>query len=338
MWKNIWAGAESFFRQVVYAAERVIVFYSSTILGRKEMVGVAPNEGSRRRLPVWMLGVAAADQERKSDDVDKNNHQADEGLLPQACLSEAKNMTKAPGKGILVQEKGVNSHFLLKCETKKRRKASLQDSNLDGIITETVTKKKKDNKLGRKVREPTARKRKKANGSDFGRGEDFDIQLPNDDDVELTMDDLMTIAEEYVKAEKNKEQRVSNRECRSERTVPTTVSSSNVSVRLLDAPNGNQSLPTEEVTASHSSTVSLVSEEIAIIDRRTGDPAQDMLDLFLGPLLKKPFEQKNRSLIKDMEFAYEFEMQSQNTVVGEEIEPLMKKKSSLKDKVAMFLD
>ena len=63
-----------------------------------------------------------------------------------------------------------------------------------------------------------------------------------------------------------------------------------------------------------------------------------MLDLFLGPLLKKPFEQENRSFIKDMEFAYEFERQSQNTVVGEEIEPLMKKKSSLKDKVAMFLD
>lgn len=131
---------------------------------------------------------------------------------------------------------------------------------------------------------------------------------------------------------------MSNRECRSERIVTTTVSSSNVSVRLLDAPNGNQSSPTEEVTASHSSTVSLASEETAIIDRRTGDPAQDMLDLFLGPLLKKPFEQENRSFIKDMEFAYEFQRQSQNTVVGEEIEPLMKKKSSLKDKVAMFLD
>lgn len=33
MWKNIWAGAESFFRKVVYAAERVIVFDSSMILG-----------------------------------------------------------------------------------------------------------------------------------------------------------------------------------------------------------------------------------------------------------------------------------------------------------------
>lgn len=131
---------------------------------------------------------------------------------------------------------------------------------------------------------------------------------------------------------------MSDRECRSERIVPTTVSSSNVSVRLLDAPNGNQSSLTEEVTASHSSTVSLASEESAVIDRKTGDPAQDMLDLFLGPLLKKPFEQENRSFIKDMEFAYEFERQSQNTVVGEEIEPLMKKKSSLKDKVAMFLD
>lgn len=31
--KNIWAGAESFFGQVVYAVERVIVFDARTILG-----------------------------------------------------------------------------------------------------------------------------------------------------------------------------------------------------------------------------------------------------------------------------------------------------------------
>lgn len=308
------------------------------------MVGVNPDEARQRRLPLWMLGVAAADQERKSDDVDKNNHHTDEGLVPQACHSKANIMTKAPGKGVRLQEKdtsGVNSHFLVKCETKRKRKASQQDANSDGIITETVTEKKKDNGVGRKVREPTARKRQKAKDSELGRGEDFDIQPPNDDDVELTMDDLMTIAEEYVKAEKNKELQVSNRECKSERpvSVSTMVSSSNDSGGLLDAPNNSQSSPAQEVAATYSSTVNFASEEIAITDRKTGDPAQDMLDLFLGPLLKKPLKEENRSLIKDMEYMYEFERQRQNNVVREEIEPgLMKKKSSLKDKVAMFLE
>lgn len=117
-----------------------------------------------------------------------------------------------------------------------------------------------------------------------------------------------------------------------------TTSSSKNSRCLLDVPNSNQSSSAHELTASYSSSVALASEEIAIIDRRTVDPAQDMLDLFLGPLLKKPVMEENKSFVKDFAFAYEFERQSQNDVVVEEIEPLMKKKSSLKDKVAMFLD
>ncbi|XP_062172753.1 uncharacterized protein LOC133878220 isoform X2 [Alnus glutinosa] len=243
------------------------------------MVGVAPDDRSRRRLPVWMLGVAAADETRNSDDVVE------------------RAVTKGPEKGVPLQEMDT-SHFPVKCETKRKRKSSNRDANCEGMITETVSGKKKYNGHGRKVEESAASKRRKAKGSDF-----------DDNDVELTIEDLMAIAEEYVKVEKNTEQQASNRECGSERQVLMTASSSRNS-----------------------------SEEIAIIDRTTVDPAQDMLDLFLGPLLKKPVVEEKKSFVKDIAFAYEFERQTQNNVVGEEIEPLMKKKSSLKDKVAMFLD
>lgn len=131
------------------------------------MVGVAPDDGSRRRLPVWMLGVAAADQTRNSDDVD-------ERLMPQASHSEEKDTS------------GVNSRFPVKSETKRKRKSSHRDANCDGIITEKVSGKKKYNGRGRKVQESAASKRRKAKGEEF------------DDDVELTTDDLMAIAEEVV--------------------------------------------------------------------------------------------------------------------------------------------
>lgn len=161
------------------------------------MVGVAPpdDDRSRRRLPLWMLGVAAADQTKNSDNVD-------ERVLPQASShSEEKSVTRGPENGVPLQEKdnsGVNSDFPVKCETKRKRKSSNRDANFDSIITETVSGKKKYNGRGRKVQETAASRRRKAKGSDFGSGEEFEVQPPNDDGVELTMDDLMVIAEEVI--------------------------------------------------------------------------------------------------------------------------------------------
>jgi hypothetical protein len=134
----------------------------------EEMVGVAPDDRSRRRLPVWMLGVAAADETRNSDDVDE------------------RAVTKGPEKGVPLQEMDT-SHFPVKCETKRKRKSSNRDANCEGMITETVSGKKKYNGHGRKVEESAASKRRKAKGSDF-----------DDDDVELTIEDLMAIAEEVI--------------------------------------------------------------------------------------------------------------------------------------------
>lgn len=76
----------------------------------------------------------------------------------------------------------------------------------------------------------------------------------------------------------------------------------------------------------------------------TGNPAQDMLDLFLGPLLQKSAPVKER-LIEPVEEVCNFSLVETNEKAvyreekkpAEERETLVKKKGSLKDKVAMFL-
>ena len=76
----------------------------------------------------------------------------------------------------------------------------------------------------------------------------------------------------------------------------------------------------------------------------TGNPVQDMLDLFLGPLLKKSALVKE-PLIEPLEEVCNFSLVETNEKAVyrdekkpvEERETLVKKKGSLKDKVAMFL-
>lgn len=76
---------------------------------------------------------------------------------------------------------------------------------------------------------------------------------------------------------------------------------------------------------------------------RTGDTVQDMLDLFIGPLLKKPLaiEQENGAInTESMNITNETDKQDRSRELWREEGTLIltKKKSSFKDKVAMFLD
>lgn len=84
---------------------------------------------------------------------------------------------------------------------------------------------------------------------------------------------------------------------------------------------------------------SKTGEVIATSTSRTGDPAQDMLNLFLGPLLSKTLEkEKSKYIVENAKITHEWTRQSQDEFGGEERVPLMKKRNTLKDKVAMFLD
>lgn len=145
---------------------------------------------------------------------------------------------------------------------------------------------------------------------------------------------------QYVRTDKNMDQgQASNRKCKSESRLPTTVSHVNELEGFIDGHICGRPSSTHNISASYKSNSSLKSEQTVINAGITGDPAHDMLDLFLGPLLKKPLEEeKTEFVMEDVAFWPKFELQNQKKLVRDEIGPTMKKKSSLKDKVAMLLD
>lgn len=87
----------------------------------------------------------------------------------------------------------------------------------------------------------------------------------------------------------------------------------------------------------YSSTSNETGELVPTRTSRAGDPAQEMLELLLGPL-PKPLGKKNKSIIDSVEFTQEPPRKSQVQFSGEDKVPLTKKKCSLKDKVGLFLD
>ncbi|KAM5566478.1 hypothetical protein ABKV19_014909 [Rosa sericea] len=373
------------------------------------MFGVTASDGSRRRLPQWMLGGSSTGQERKSSNVEEKGNQLEEGLASQ----EAETVTAKPGKGIRRREKetlGEGLHVLQKCEAKKRKRNSTEhDEDFEGNDLVAVLEKKctgrgrrkvqesvapdrqkakapgkgihEKKTLGensyilakcetkrinsktneqdtdfdgnvpasfpemigrgrRKVQETAVLKRQEAKDSSCGNGEEREVQTSSDDDVELTAEDLVMIAEEYIKADRKLvPEKASNQECESGSRLALRVASSNKSDDSMDSQNCNTTSLIQDATSSKPNG-SLTSEEIALNSSRTGDPAQDMLDLFLGPWLKKPVEKEARTdiLTDNLAFSYKVESQTHSNVVKEEIAPITKKKTSLKDKVAMFLD
>lgn len=123
--------------------------------------------------------------------------------------------------------------------------------------------------------------------------------------------------------------------------------SKNESGSSLQATGNVQQMSTCTSTESSPDLVGTEREErenlssgVTITSSRTGDPAQDMLELLLGPLLKKPQtgERTLDTLRKDMTIAPDFNKDITSQVCAEQEVPMTKKKSSLKDKVSMFLE
>ena len=152
--------------------------------------------------------------------------------------------------------------------------------------------------------------------------------------------EVSIICLQYVEADKVMEQhKLNSRKCELESQSPAIDFSRNEAGSSLNAKQSNRILPTHDTVTYHSSTTISAGEGVVSNPSRTADPAQDMLDLFLGPLLKKPLEEKKQFefVSEDVKFVHEYKKQCQNDVVEESV-PLTKKKSSLKDKVAVFLD
>lgn len=277
------------------------------------------DDSRKRRLPPWMRGVAAS----KSDDGELL-HSSSKDIRPSNSNS-----------GITQEERDAKETLEVKsilpseCESKRRkRKLKLQDADHGGDVRGTDSVEVSAPKKGRKTR--------KGSNSRVESREEAGITSPTEDEGELTVEDLMSIAQEYVKADKVMEQhKLNSKECELKSQFPATDFYRNEAGGSLNAAQSNRRLPAQDAVTSHKLTMISAGDGIVSNPSRTGDPAQDMLDLFLGPLLKKPLEEKKQFafVTEDVKFVHEFKKQCQ-----EEMVPLTKKKSSLKDKVAVFLD
>ncbi|XP_060184548.1 uncharacterized protein LOC132614179 [Lycium barbarum] len=155
-------------------------------------------------------------------------------------------------------------------------------------------------------------------------------EYAGDDDEDLTVEDLMSIAKEYVN---ESEQAASNKE----KSGPMEDAISMSLGSLSDIEVDNQSLRREtnfDSISIQERTIDAPPPKVKMSE----NPTQDMLDLFLGPLLKKTHEEKRVEQVREeMNFACDLNKNKQSDPSGDR-PVVVKKKSSLKDKVALLLD
>ncbi|XP_074285174.1 uncharacterized protein LOC141610811 [Silene latifolia] len=219
------------------------------------------------------------------------------------------NMTKEP-------------YLLKQCRPGKRKRTNKRgnDQGYDlpksdlGADEGSMRKRCRGNSSGKKIKK-----------ADVYMEDSYDGAVPSED--ELTMEDLVSIAEEYVSTDMKEPQYLQlNSKTRSEKD-PTAQ-------KKDMKPHTHNPLSTKSVLMDP-----LCSGESSIYPVSTGDPAQDMLDLLLGGFLKKSkeAERKNDAITKYIILNHDVSRRSRYDTVGEVV-PVVRKKASLKDKVAMLLD
>lgn len=284
-------------------------------------------EGSKRQLPPWMKQKVGAPATHVSDSGNavETNCSINKGEVIKINAAK-KDQKSGPSRR--------KSSLRAKCGVKGRKKLDQQDGSSDNV---TQKKKEKGEKSKDRDQRSSIKKRRKLEDPSHGCSDDvYPVQASSDDAMDLTVEDLMVIAEQYVKDYENKDRKEkSGRQRESKWQFLVT----NETGTAVDSPCENK-YSSGSAREDLSSSTSTTGELIATSTSLTGDPAQDMLELFLGPLLKttREKEEKSKSVVQNVEITHEFTRQSQDELAGEEIVPLMKKRNTLKDMVAMFLD
>lgn len=144
---------------------------------------------SKRQLPSWMMQKVDASHVNKSENVAETNCSKENGDIV------IENVTKKDQKKETSRSKlNLNARR----EVKRRRNLDQQDGSDDN-----VTQKKKKRK-GNRSRDRVLRssKKKDQNLEDLSHGNDDDdvyrVQVSDDDDMELTVEDLVAIAEQVI--------------------------------------------------------------------------------------------------------------------------------------------
>ncbi|KAJ0969014.1 hypothetical protein J5N97_021891 [Dioscorea zingiberensis] len=318
----------------------------------------------KRRLPAWMMRISTDEDLRKSENIDPEISQSKERSSTQTDQSKVKSITRKRDREILRQERsGLEGLECVKnCDSKgKNRKLNSRDKGHNSSFSSCGKpdllknrEKRGKKKFGECDRTQCERAvpRKQDQKSVRCRSTEIEVSLQgsSDDEVDLSVEDLKSIAEEYACA--NSENQHANARLASRKPVSGSDPSSSLDsskfdsgAHLTEAAKCNQTLTKctrsnsqiirNEVKEKGTSAIESFSCNIA----RTGDAAQDMLELFLGPLLKKQPPKKQGigiSKTEGMILVDESNKFNSRAVLKEEA-TVEKKKGSFKEKVAMFL-
>ncbi|KAJ4774323.1 hypothetical protein LUZ62_058580 [Rhynchospora pubera] len=295
---------------------------------------------TKRRLPPWMLKQKTETKAQSSDANLKPVEKSEDQIKVKHIKRQQKKRT--------LEEKNEDQYEDEPVKRKQRRKILNQDPDefdeVEGALHRCQTRQR--NSRGRRKHEMEIGEEKE--GSKEGvknKRAQKGRSVISDDETDLTVDDLVSIAEEYVNADKHKQEQ------RASAATTENGPAKNASKSLLDPGITKGLLKCSTNTPRPDSSDYAIGEKNNLTEdtliptnvAKSGDPAQEMLDLFLGPLLRKPPPVKeptvesvnevcSTSLVKTCDNAV---YREGNAV--EETETLVKKKSSLKDKVSMFL-
>ncbi|KAL8208178.1 hypothetical protein R6Q57_007590 [Mikania cordata] len=277
----------------------------------------------KRRLPSWMVSASTANKANRPLDANASS------VTTSDEVSAVIKSTKPKAKDVTRNHKNVvgisgDRSFIVKCETKRKKRRTVEK----GVIEyhdpdqEVGFDKRKQGRDKGKVEESDPSRKKNKKNYEFDSGNEDHASSCDESDDDLTMDDVLSIAKEFVENDKSDAGQQKPLEVRKLRSKSTTYVTS----------------PVHEETNSHHEPVETTSKITLADSQMTGDPAQDMLDLFLGPLLKKPIVKDETSLTRDITVPLEIKSQQHAAVISNKPVTLTKKKSSFRDAVAMLLD
>ncbi|KAL5055674.1 hypothetical protein RYX36_036356 [Vicia faba] len=235
----------------------------------------------KRQLPPWMMPkVVASSHVTNSANVVEANCSTQNGDI------SAVNAGKIDHKKVASKRK-LNSKA--KCEDKG--KVNQDQRNESG---DNVTEKKKKKSIVSRDSAPRCSTKKHKTLEDLGcdsSDHDHECQVQassDDDDVELTVEDLMAIAEQYVKDYKDKEmQEAVGRQGEQKGQLLATTEAATT----LDSSRENKkssSLERDDLYTFAPTAGEVIPTSTSQIDH----PAQNMLEVFLGPLLRTTLEKE----------------------------------------------
>ncbi|XP_015169827.1 uncharacterized protein [Solanum tuberosum] len=233
----------------------------------------------------------------------------------------------------------------------RRQKQKTKNSKTEGVVEMEESTTEASDRSGLRKRKcsrvkvnssetgPSLRRQKqKTKNSRNENCADVEESTPKTDDEDLTVEDLMHIAEEYAgdadedlmsiaKEYVNENEQATSGKGKSGPTEDA-ISMSIGSLSEVD----NQSLRREtnfDCISIQERTIEDASPKL----NTSENPTQDMLDLFLGPLLKKTHEEKRVELVREeMSLARDLNKKTRSNP-SEDRPVMVKKKSSLKDKM-----